>query len=462
VKFDNQLRHATQITLAYKGGMPLHAWLKNFFREHRQMGSRDRKLLATLVYGFYRLGHAVKDLPPEERILAGLFLCQDGPHELLQYFHPDWNEKAGLPLEEKIVFYQGQPAGTAFRIEDIFPWKSELSEGIDHRAFCLSFLRQPDLFLRIRPSYQQSVLAKLTPVPHEFIPPFTLRLPNGFKVEDYFTPDHQVVIQDYSSQRIASFLQPLPTYLLVSRDFSEKKDISPSRPSDPSAAPGTTSSVLSTAAAAPGPIPAPNPAAPPQPATAPLSFWDACAASGGKSILAHDLYPSMAITVSDIRESILHNLRQRFQQAGIKKYHAFLADLTQGPPQVLLPSPLQASSPGSPRTPAQGTPPFDLILADVPCTGSGTWSRTPEELFYFDPRKITQYSDAQKKIVSHIAASLAPDAWLVYSTCSVYKKENEEVAALLREKFGLKEDRIENIKGYDHRADTMFAARFRR
>ena len=415
MKFDNQLRYAIQIVDAYKGGMPLHAWLKNFFREHRQMGSRDRKLLATLVYGFYRLGHAVKGLPPEERILAGLFLCQDGPHELLQHFHPDWNEKAGLPLEEKIVFYQGQPAGTAFRVEDIFPWSAELSEGIDHRAFCLSFLRQPDLFLRIRPGYQQSVLAKLnsgtitntspashpsSPVPHEFIPPFTLRLPNGFKVEDYFTPDHQVVIQDYSSQHIASFLQPLPT------------------------------------------------------SHAPLSFWDACAASGGKSILAHDLHPSMAITVSDIRESILHNLRQRFQQAGIKKYHAFLADLTQSPPQAL--------SPGSPRTPAQGPPPFDLVLADVPCTGSGTWSRTPEELYFFDPRKIIHYSGMQKKIVSHIAANLAPDAWLVYSTCSVFKKENEEMAALLREKFGLQEDRIENIKGYDLRADSMFAARFRR
>jgi 16S rRNA (cytosine967-C5)-methyltransferase len=402
VKFDNQLRYAIQIVDAYKGGMPLHAWLKNFFREHRQMGSRDRKLLSTLVYGFYRLGHAVKGMAAEERILAGLFLCQDGPHELLQYFHPDWNEKAHLPPEEKIVFYQGQPTGTAFRVEDIFPWSAELSDGIDHRAFCLSFLRQPDLFLRIRPGHGKAVLAKLgsSGLSHEFIPPFTLRLPNGFKVEDYFTPDHEVVIQDYSSQRIASFLQA--------------PDSSPS----------------------------------------PLSFWDACAASGGKSILAHDLYPSMSITVSDIRESILHNLRQRFQRAGIKKYHAFPADLTQGP--------LQALSPGAQRTPAERPPPFDLILADVPCTGSGTWSRTPEELYFFDPRKITSYSDAQKKIVSHIAANLAPDAWLVYSTCSVFKKENEEMAALLRKKFGLKEDRVGNIKGYDHRDDSMFAARLRR
>src|ERR1700744_2134998 len=218
------------------------------------MGSRARKLMSTLVYGFYRLGHAQKQLPPEERILAGLFLCHDGPHEMLQYFRPDWNEEASLPLEEKIAFYQTQlpgqtptsgttrhpdqppghiqpsgPApspGTTFRVEDIFPWKSELSDGIDHRAFCLSFLRQPDLFLRIRPGHQQAVLAQLDSA--EFIPPFTLRLPNGFKVEDHFTPDHEVVVQDYSSQRIASFLQPPPTYLLVSKALPPKKDSSPS------------------------------------------------------------------------------------------------------------------------------------------------------------------------------------------------------------------------------------------
>ncbi len=140
---------------AYHGEIPLHAWLKNYFREHRQMGARDRKLLSALVYGFYRLGHAAKGLNTEERILAGFFLCQEAPHELLHYFRPDWNEKTTHPLEEKIVFYQGQPSGSSFRVTDIFPWASELSEGIDHRAFCLSFLRQPDLFLRIRPGYQK-------------------------------------------------------------------------------------------------------------------------------------------------------------------------------------------------------------------------------------------------------------------------------------------------------------------
>ncbi|MBS1661540.1 MAG: Fmu (Sun) domain-containing protein [Bacteroidetes bacterium] len=383
--FDNQLRHAINILDLYKGDMPLHVWLKDFFRLNKQMGSRDRKLLSSLVYSYYRLGHSLKNLKVDERLLAGFFLCNDQPHELLNYFKPEYNEKAALPLEEKIAFFQSQPEGSNFKILDIFPWQDELSPGIDPTAFCLSFLRQPDLFLRIRPGHEQSVRNKLDPST-PFIPPFTLRLPNGFKVEDHFTPDLEVVIQDYSSQRIAEFLQT--------------------------------------------------------PAT-PDFFWDACAASGGKSILTHDLYPNINITASDIRNTILKNLRSRFSYAGITNYQTFLADLTRTPP---------------PDAAANA----DLILADVPCTGSGTWSRTPEDLYFFNPQKITNYATAQRSIIGHIAPRLQPGAWLVYSTCSVFKKENEEMAALIKKTPGLKQNRMENIKGYDLRADTMFAARFTR
>lgn len=402
MKFDNQLRHATAIIDAYKGEMPLHAWLKSFFRDNRQMGSRDRKLLSTLVYSYYRLGHAIRSMRTDERVITALFLCGAVPGDFLQYFRDDWNERITLPLPEKIAFFQSQPEGADFRITDIFPWKDELSPGIDHGAFCLSFLRQPDLFLRIRPGYQQAVLEKLAAIPaaqsatqrhppaatpHQFIPPFTVRLPNGFNVEDHFTPDLEVVVQDYSSQRIVSFFPAAPSRV--------------------------------------------------------LSFWDACAASGGKSILAHDCYPDMSIAVSDIRESILHNLKGRFHAAGIKKYEAFPVDLTREAP------------PASAAT-------ADLILADVPCTGSGTWGRTPEELCFFNPAKILRYSTMQQQILTHVAPNLAPGARLIYSTCSVFKKENEDIAAFLQENFGLEQDKMENIKGYDLQADTMFAARFRR
>ena len=121
----------------------------------------------------------------------------------------------------------------------------------------------------------------------------------------------------------------------------------------------------------------------------------------------------------------------------------FLADLgTQPPP---------ASAAGA-----------DLILADVPCTGSGTWSRTPEALYFFDPRKITQYQDRQRRIIRNIAPHLAPDATLVYCTCSVFKKENEEMTEWIRTGFDLQPEGVNTIIGYSRHADTLFAARFDR
>jgi len=381
VKFDNQLRYASTIITAFQGEAPLHIWLKDFFRQHKQMGSRDRKTVAGLVYGYYRLGHSAREMTIQDRILLGLFLTNDKPGEFLEYFRPEWNQQTDRPLEEKITLADG------FDPVEIFPWKNELSEGVDHYAFCLSFLRQPDLFLRIRPGYEQQVVQR---VGHGFIPPSTIRLPNGTKVEELFTPDREVVIQDYSSQRVAEFLH------------------------GPSSVEGGL----------PGP----------------RKFWDTCAASGGKAILVHDLYPGVDITVSDIRESILRNLQQRFHQAGIKEYHSFVADLSKPDPWM----------------PAER---MDLVLTDVPCTGSGTWSRTPEELYFFNPQKILDYQSTQKSILSNVISSLIPGTCLVYSTCSVFKKENEDMTAFIRSRFGLRQERAEVLKGYDQKADTMFAAR---
>ncbi len=383
MRLDNQLRHATRIIEAYSGDQPLHIWLKEYFRANRQMGSRDRKELSALVYSFYRLGHSLRNGAIPDRLLTGLYLCTDQPSDLLRHFRPDWDPRS--PLPEKI-------GRTALRVTDIFPWKDELSESIDHEAFCLSFLRQPDLFIRIRPGHHDAVLSTPALRSFEFIPPSTVRLPNGFPVEDYFTPDRQVVIQDYSSQQIAAFLQP-PNF------------------------PGQS--------------------------TRPEFFWDACAASGGKSILAHDLYPNLHITASDIRPAILHNLRSRFAAAGIRHYISFVADLAaQAPP---------ASAAGA-----------DLILTDVPCTGSGTWGRTPEALYFFDVAAIGQYRDRQRAILRHIASQLAPDASLVYCTCSVFKKENEEMTDWIQSTFHLQTTLRSTLAGYPQHADTLFAARFHR
>jgi len=104
---------------------------------------------------------------------------------------------------------------------------------------------------------------------------------------------------------------------------------------------------------------------------------------------------------------------------------------------------------------------YDLIICDAPCSGSGTWGRTPENLIHFKKESINQFSSLQKKIVSNTVPHLASNGYYLYITCSVYKEENEGVVAFIEDKFPhlqLKSKAL--ITGYKKKADTMFAALF--
>lgn len=174
----------------------------------------------------------------------------------------------------------------------------------------------------------------------------------------------------------------------------------------------------------------------------PLKVWDCCAASGGKSILAFDHLQKIVLTVSDKRKGILDNLKLRFSKAGIKNYQSFVADLSLG------------------KIIEEIKVPQDFIMADVPCSGSGTWSRTPEQLLFFSENKINEYAHLQIKIVTNAVKYLSKRGYLLYITCSVFKKENEENVNYFQENLNLDLVKSGYLKGYEMKADTLFAALF--
>ncbi|MEO7531999.1 MAG: Fmu (Sun) domain-containing protein [Sediminibacterium sp.] len=175
-------------------------------------------------------------------------------------------------------------------------------------------------------------------------------------------------------------------------------------------------------------------------------IWDCCAASGGKSLLAYDTIKNIRLTVSDLRPAILRNLKERFVQAGIKQYDSFVADIAD--PKFNIHS-------------VNNGAPFKIVICDAPCSGSGTWGRTPEQLHFFSVEKIKEYASLQKKIVANVIPHIEKDGYLLYITCSVFKKENEEVVAFIQNNSAIQLIKMELLKGYDKKADSMFVALFK-
>jgi 16S rRNA (cytosine967-C5)-methyltransferase len=372
------------ITL-YKGDKPFHLFIKEYFRLNKKFGSRDRKHISHLCYCFFRMGKSNNSLALEEKIIAGLFLCSKEGNQVIAELKPEWNENATISIKDKCSMLNAQ-----FSLTNVFPWEDELSNEIEYENFSASFFIQPDLFLRLRPGNEKIAIEKLiaASIPFTIESANCLALPNASKLNGVIDLDKEAVIQDYSSQRVLELLQPSIANCQL-----------------------------------------------------PIKVWDCCAASGGKSILSCDLLPNIALTVSDVRTSILNNLKRRFENAGINNYKSYVADLS------------HSSS-------ITQHPTFDVIICDAPCSGSGTWSRTPEQLYFFKDDKIEYYAELQKKIALNASKSLNKGGYFLYITCSVFKKENEEVVEYLKQKTSLQLKAMQYYKGYDKKADTLFAALF--
>jgi len=387
------VQSASEVVAGYSGELPLAPVLREYFREHPKMGSTDRRYVSDLVYAYYRLGYAARGLSVVDRLLLGYFLCRSAPSPLVDALRP--KEKiAGLPFP--------------FSVADIFPWHHQLSEGIDPVLLAGSHLVQPDVFIRIRPGYDRMVREALRQKGVSFgeISQDGLSLPHNTALQDILPLNKAYVVQDRSSQQVGSLIRLAMEEMTV-RAATAATD-SATAVADPA-----------TAAAAAAP-----------------AVWDCCAASGGKSILLKDILPSARLTVSDIRPSILQNLEKRFAEAGVRYERSFVADLSQ---------------------PVKQAGPFDLIIADLPCSGSGTWSRTPEQLLHFQEPAIADYSRRQQAILRHIRQAVKPGGYLLLITCSVFREENESNVSFL-ETLGCTAVRTEIFSGYAHKADTLFGA----
>jgi 16S rRNA (cytosine967-C5)-methyltransferase len=130
-------------------------------------------------------------------------------------------------------------------------------------------------------------------------------------------------------------------------------------------------------------------------------WLDACAGAGGKTLqLARILGPEGKVDCFDIRTVALDALKERAKRAGLTHQINTLSRL-------------------------EGT--YDGVLVDAPCSGSGTWRRSPHLKWVTYPSTIADYAQKQAHILEEASHHVKHGGRLVYATCSICKRENESV-----------------------------------
>lgn len=142
-----------------------------------------------------------------------------------------------------------------------------------------------------------------------------------------------------------------------------------------------------------------------------MRVLDHCAGGGGKTLAMLGL-ARLRMTAHDISPARMKDLPQRAKRAGVK------VTLTERP---------------------EANTPYDLVFADVPCSGSGSWRRDPQGKWSLTPEKLESLMRTQAQILNRIAPMVAPAGYLAYATCSVLSQENgHQIEAFLQRSPGWK------------------------
>ena len=135
---------------------------------------------------------------------------------------------------------------------------------------------------------------------------------------------------------------------------------------------------------------------------------DLCAAPGGKTLQLEQRLPEGGqIVACDLHPGRLRRLRHGLERVGAERVLAVAADMSTGRPAV------------------RG--PFDHLLVDAPCTGTGTLRRHPEIRWRLRPGDPERLAEIQRRILSTAAALSGSEASLVYAVCSQEPEEGRQV-----------------------------------
>lgn len=160
-----------------------------------------------------------------------------------------------------------------------------------------------------------------------------------------------------------------------------------------------------------------------------IRYLDACAAPGGKTTAAIAALPSSALVVAnefDFR-------RAEILAENMAKWGCPRAIVTRGDTRRL----------------AKLSGFFDIIAVDAPCSGEGMMRKDQAAVDQWSPSLVQSCAAVQRQILANAWEALAPGGWLIYSTCTFNRAENEENLDWLVSEYGAQPHVISRLSGID-------------
>ncbi len=351
---------------------PADAKLSEFFRNNRELGTKDRAFVAESVYGVLRRLRylstvtANEDNDPDDArklILAWLLRVQGKSIRELESVLNEQQTEWAHTIKAKST--ENLPLAVQADVRD-WLWDKLVAQYGEAEALtiCRSMFEQASLDLRVntikgnRDDVLKKMLAEntsnedaITTTPYS---PIGIRMPNRMSISRHvlFT-EGKIEVQDEGSQLLAYLVAPKRGQMVA----------------------------------------------------------DFCAGAGGKSLAIGALMKNTGrLYAFDVSERRLQNLGQRLKRSGLSNLHA----------QVI-------SSETDPKLKRLNGK-FDRVLVDAPCSGLGTLRRNPDLKWRQTEQDVQELNVKQTNILARAAKLTKAGGRLIYATCSLLQDENEAIA----------------------------------
>jgi 16S rRNA (cytosine967-C5)-methyltransferase len=426
----SQTRAAIQALLAVREAVlgrhqPADRELAAFFRAHREYGSRDRRVIGDLVHDYWRWYGWVESVRPPDGedpasgawcrlLLAAGAASASAPEALWRL----WALEAAAPDEALVAAWHLE--APADRVRGVLS-----ALGVDADVLEVGHLL---------PDWAAAEIDSPRPLP-ELIAWLQQRAPLWLRVQRGRPED---LVAELRAAGVAAAPHPrLPGALSLG-------SARVSLPTLPAHEDGrlvvqdlASQAIVAACAARPG-----------------ERWLDACAGAGGKTLaLAATVGTGGRIRACDVRAAALEELARRAARAGAAN--------------------IDIAPAGDDVTPEHAE--FDGVLVDAPCSGSGTWRRSPWSRWQSQPSELATLADVQQQLLARAADRVRPGGALVYATCSLFTRENAAVVTRFLETHtefapepfahpltGATAPGLLPLWPWDGDNDAMFVARLRR